>query len=91
MTLGPAILALSFLDRDLGKWAKPVIVFGRVPLFYYLLHLPLIHALAVLLSYIRYGPAMESGMVRPSIRNRPRSFRRIMATACSQSTPSGCS
>lgn len=55
MTLGPAILALSCFDRDLGKWAKPIVVFGRVPLFFYLLHLPLIHGIAVLLSYLRYG------------------------------------
>ncbi|MDQ3119703.1 MAG: heparan-alpha-glucosaminide N-acetyltransferase domain-containing protein [Verrucomicrobiota bacterium] len=57
MTLGPAILALSFLDRDLGSWSKPIIVFGRVPLFYYLLHLPLIHGLAVFFAYLKHGAA----------------------------------
>jgi len=57
MTLGPAILVLSFFDRELGPWSKPIIVFGRVPLFYYLLHLPLIHGIAILLASLRHGAA----------------------------------
>ena len=55
MTLGPAILFLAIFDRPLGKLAKPVIVFGRVPMFFYLLHIPLIHGGAVVLDYVRYG------------------------------------
>lgn len=47
MTLGPAWLLMGCIDRPLGAWAKPVLVFGRVPLFYYLLHLPLIHLIAI--------------------------------------------
>ncbi len=57
MTLGPSLIALAALDRDLGRWARPIIVFGRVPLFFYLLHIPLIHGVAVLFSYLRYGRA----------------------------------
>jgi len=57
MTLGPSLIALAAFDRDLGRWARPIIVFGRVPLFFYLLHIPLIHGVAVLLSYLRYGRA----------------------------------
>jgi uncharacterized membrane protein len=57
MTLGPAIAALSMPDRELGRLTRPVIVFGRVPLFFYLLHLPLIHGLAVLIARLRYGQA----------------------------------
>jgi uncharacterized membrane protein len=55
MTLGPAILALAFFDRPLGRLARPIITFGRVPLFFYLLHIPLIHGGAVLCDYIRFG------------------------------------
>jgi uncharacterized membrane protein len=36
---------------------RPILVFGRVPLFYYLIHLPLIHGLAVAVNVIRYGHA----------------------------------
>jgi hypothetical protein len=57
MTLGPALILLSFLDRGTPRWLRPLLVFGRVPLFYYLLHLPLIHALAVLVAWCRYGRA----------------------------------
>jgi hypothetical protein len=54
MTLGPAILLLSWLDRVRLPAANPLTVFGRVPLFYFLVHLYLIHGLAVLLAFTRY-------------------------------------
>jgi uncharacterized membrane protein len=53
MTLGPAILLLAWFDRGPpGRLSRPLVVFGRVPLFYYLLHLPLIHGLAVLAGFV---------------------------------------
>jgi uncharacterized membrane protein len=55
MTLGPAILVLAIFDRPLGDWARPVIIFGRVPLFFYVLHIVLIHGGAVLLDFLRFG------------------------------------
>jgi uncharacterized membrane protein len=55
MTLGPAIFALGLVDRECGIFGKFFVVFGRVPLFYYLLHIPLIHGLAVAVDYARYG------------------------------------
>jgi uncharacterized membrane protein len=55
MTLGPAILFLWAFDRPLGPLARPIVTFGRVPLFFYLLHIPLIHGAAVLLDYVRFG------------------------------------
>ena len=61
MTLGPAIFVLGLFDRPLGIWAKPIITFGRVPLFYYVLHIPLIHGGAVLLDYIRFGWSPQWG------------------------------
>jgi uncharacterized membrane protein len=57
MTLGPGILLLALLD---GKTApgifRPLLVFGRVPMFFYILHLYLIHSLAVLMAVVFHQP-----------------------------------
>ncbi len=42
MTLGPAILVLAALDRIQVSRRNPFLVFGRVPMFYYLVHFWLI-------------------------------------------------
>jgi len=55
MTLGPALIFLAVMDRVRVREANPFRVFGRVPMFYYVLHFYSIHALAVVLGGIRYG------------------------------------
>jgi uncharacterized membrane protein len=57
MTLGPALLFLAWADRWRPGARHPLIVFGRVPLFYFVVHIPLIHLLAIGLTWLRYGPA----------------------------------
>lgn len=58
MTLGPALMLLAWLDREPAPAAlRPAIVFGRVPMFYYLLHIPLIHATALAIETLRFGAA----------------------------------
>src|SRR5262249_10165747 len=57
MTLGPALMLLSVFDRGTPALLKPLVIFGRVPLFYYLLHLPLIHTLAIVVNLARFGRA----------------------------------
>jgi uncharacterized membrane protein len=47
MTLGPALLLLAAADRPMGPLGRAVVTFGRVPLFYYLLHIALIVPAAV--------------------------------------------
>jgi uncharacterized membrane protein len=55
MTLGPMIALLPLAERAKG-WAVDVLeTFGRVPMFYYLLHIPTIHAAAIVVSLIRTG------------------------------------
>ena len=55
MTLGPTIAIIPLLDRARGRVAQWLTVFGRVPFFYYVLHIPLIHAVALVVSLIRLG------------------------------------
>ena len=55
MTLGPALIALSALDGRSPKLLRPALIIGRVPLFYYILHIPLIHLIALLICFVRYG------------------------------------
>ncbi|MGH9629802.1 MAG: DUF1624 domain-containing protein [Bryobacteraceae bacterium] len=55
MTLGPAILLLAWLDQLRLSAANPVVVFGRVPLFFFIIHLYVIHALSFPLALLRYG------------------------------------
>jgi uncharacterized membrane protein len=57
MTLGPALLILGALQRIEFAPANPLTVFGRVPLFYFILHFCLIHTLAVTAAWLRYGTA----------------------------------
>jgi len=49
MTMGPALLFLSLIESWGKRLSRPLIVFGRVPFFFYILHLYVIHALAMLL------------------------------------------
>ena len=55
MTLGPTIALMPLFERASGAVVRWITVFGRVPFFYYILHIPLIHALAILVSWIREG------------------------------------
>jgi uncharacterized membrane protein len=57
MTLGPALLALAALDHVRPSSRNPLLVFGRVPLFYYVVHLYLIHLAAGLVFLPRLGSA----------------------------------
>jgi uncharacterized membrane protein len=55
MTLGPAMLILWAAERGVPRLLRPALIFGKVPMFYYLLHIPLIHLLAIAVCYARYG------------------------------------
>jgi uncharacterized membrane protein len=55
VTLGPALLFLRAVDEAHPALLRPALVLGKVPLFYYVLHVPLLHALAVAMCFVRYG------------------------------------
>ena len=51
MTLGPALIVLAVLDREPRAWQRCLVTFGRVPLMFYVLHLPVFHVLAHGVAY----------------------------------------
>jgi len=55
MTLGPALLALRALEGKTPSVLRPALVIGKVPLFYFIMHVPLIHTLALIACFLRYG------------------------------------
>ena len=55
MTIGPMFVVWAFAEGWNGKLAKVIETFGRVPMFYYLLHIPLIHLAACVVSLFREG------------------------------------
>ena len=59
MTLGPAIALLPLAEYARGFVAEALRTFGRVPMFYYLLHIPLIHALSLIVWTLRDGRSGE--------------------------------
>ena len=55
MTLGPTIALIPLLDGAHGRVARTLAMFGRVPFFFYMVHIPLIHLLAVVVSLLTTG------------------------------------
>jgi uncharacterized membrane protein len=73
MTMGPALIFLSTMETITNQFVKPVIVFGRVPFFFYIVHLYLIHTLAMLMlvyqgrdwsEYVLSARGIMSGTLR---------------------------
>jgi uncharacterized membrane protein len=65
MTLGPAVIVLSWFDRLLFSRSNPLIVFGRVPLFYFVLHFIAAHLAAFALAVLTYGASAFTFMWQP--------------------------
>ena len=70
MTIGPAIFLLPYLEQWKGSFAQKILIFGRVPMFYYILHIYLLHTISALSMYSRYGP----GAFALSALNLPQDF-----------------
>ena len=63
-TIGGALIFLSFVKNTSGRIAKIVIVFGRVPLFYYIVHFYILHIISIILFLAR-GHSVAEGMNVP--------------------------
>ncbi len=55
MTLGTLFLIAPLFSRGQGRPMEVLETFGRVPLFFYLLHLPLAHLLGLIHAHIAHG------------------------------------
>ena len=65
MTLGPALLALAYFDRRRLGPNHALVVLGRVPLFYYVLHFFALHVLASTFAWFQYGNASFTFLFNP--------------------------
>ena len=54
MTVGPALVVMGWLEHVRLRESNPLIVFGRTPLFFFLIHMFIGHLLAVAMDYARY-------------------------------------
>jgi uncharacterized membrane protein len=52
MTLGPALIVLAWIEKIKAGWTNIVVIYGRVPMFYYLLHFFIIHLLCTILFFL---------------------------------------
>jgi len=59
MTLGPVIALVPYTQRATGWLADTLKTIGRVPMFYYLLHILLIHVSAIITNLILSGAAHQ--------------------------------
>jgi len=75
-TLGPVLIVLSFTEKSNGWLSKQVQIIGRVPMFYYLVHIYLVHLAAmvaaaltpglswhnmILSSWVSFTPELQNG------------------------------
>jgi len=61
--IGPALLFLAFIEKVKNKFTDVMLVFGRTALFYYILHLYLIHSLATIFFFARGHSFQDAGNV----------------------------
>lgn len=67
MTLGPGILFLSLFVNARSTIAKVIMVYGRVPFFYFILHFFLVHFISMVLFFARGHSFAEGWRVNPNI------------------------
>ncbi|MCP9753341.1 DUF1624 domain-containing protein [Ferruginibacter sp. HRS2-29] len=73
MTLGPGMILLALLENIKARWTDVVSIYGRVPFFYYILHIYLLHFLLVIVFFAS-GYGMSQIASDPPFLFRPRNF-----------------
>ena len=62
LTLGTGLLLLAAFESARGKFSEVLRTFGRVPLFFYVMHIALAHLAAGIIAFaMGYGTALLSG------------------------------
>lgn len=52
ITLGPSLIFLAIAEKLQGKFVNALVIFGRVPMFFYIIHIYVIHLLALLAAVL---------------------------------------
>jgi predicted PurR-regulated permease PerM len=68
----PAFLAFALFERARGQVVVFIITYGRVPFIYYVAHIFLIHAAAIVLAWVQCGTA--SFLIRHGPGARPSTY-----------------
>ena len=65
MTLGPSLILLGLLDGERAQrgLGRVLVVYGRVPLFYYVLHIYLLHVMAIAASLAFHQPIWHGTVI----------------------------
>jgi uncharacterized membrane protein len=65
MTLGPSLTVLGMLDNAKAErgLTRILLVYGRVPLLYYVLHLYLIHIMVILAAFVFHQPILHGSVI----------------------------
>jgi hypothetical protein len=72
LTLGPSLIVLGLIDGAKAErgLSRVLLVYGRVPLFYYVLHLYLLHIMAIVVALAFHQPIWH-GPVNADFAQRP--------------------
>jgi uncharacterized membrane protein len=70
MTLGPALVGLALAEKPWGRLGRWMVTFGRVPLFFYMAHILLIHIVATIAA-IGTGYRVTDMILSGSVNDAP--------------------
>ena len=53
MTLGPGMIFLALIEKVQNKFTAIMNIYGRVPMFYYIIHLYIIHVIGIIIFFMQ--------------------------------------
>lgn len=71
MTIGPALIVLALIENIRNRFTAIFNIFGRVPFFYYLIHIYIIHILCVILFFAEGYSIEDNETMRMTFGFRP--------------------